>query len=133
MNMGLLVFAQETTIFCSEGHPGAYIFAAEQYIIFLWDGTPAAYIHIADNNSHIYGFNGKHLGWFFQGFFHDHNGHIFGAVKSVHPRDTFDEPEKASKRRVPDQSPRQTPPERPLLSSSWIRTTLTEKLLSGIE
>lgn len=50
---------EEITLFETSGQPTAYI-ATEDMTIFLWTGEPVAYFI---KNS-IYGFNGKHLGWF---------------------------------------------------------------------
>ncbi len=33
--------------------------------IYLWGGKPVAYLSAeSDDGFHVYGFNGKHLGWF---------------------------------------------------------------------
>ena len=51
----------ETTLFDKDGNAVAYI--AEDYneTIYLWEGAPVAYVY---EDRHIYGMNGRHLGWF---------------------------------------------------------------------
>jgi 4-fold beta-flower domain-containing protein len=63
--LGTLAYAQdETTLFSSQGKPTAYI--ADDSTIYLWSGKPVAYLYPDSVNDglNIYGFNGKHLGWF---------------------------------------------------------------------
>jgi len=47
------------TIFDPDGNPCAYITMGDM-TIYLLEGNPVAYL----DGSNVYGFNGKHLGWF---------------------------------------------------------------------
>jgi hypothetical protein len=69
-----LAQAREITLFDREGTPIAYIDTGEDLTIFLWNGSPVAYLE----NSSIYGFNGRHLGWFKEGIIRDHQGNGVG-------------------------------------------------------
>lgn len=63
---------REINLYDSSGSATAYIddYVADQ-VIYLWDGRPEAYLIQTD----VYGFNGKHLGWFEKGILHDNNGY----------------------------------------------------------
>ena len=128
---GTSVFAQETTLFDSDGNAVAYISTDSRNTIYLWNGTPVAYIHAQNNNFHIYGFNGQHLGWFANGFIRDNNGHIVGAIKDVHPRVTRVEPVKSVKHVTPVASVRVVPPVKSVFSTNWSRTPLNVLLSAG--
>jgi hypothetical protein len=52
--------------------------------IYLWFGKTVTYLtEDSSGGSHIYGFNGKHLGWFVGGVIRDHKGDAACAVKEV--------------------------------------------------
>ena len=56
---------QEISLYDSVGEAVAYIDSDDELNIYLWRGKPVAYLeHIS-----LYGFNGKHLGWFKDGGF----------------------------------------------------------------
>jgi hypothetical protein len=63
---------REINLYDSSGSATAYIddYVADQ-VIYLWDGRSEAYLIQTD----VYGFNGKHLGWFEKGILHDNNGY----------------------------------------------------------
>lgn len=47
----------------------AYIDADDELTIYLWGGKPVAYLERDTGNEfHVYGFSGKHLGWFVVSF-----------------------------------------------------------------
>lgn len=72
---------KEVTLFEPSGKPTVYIAADDECTIYSWDGTPLAYLH----EEHIYGFNGKHLGWFEDGIVWDHSGNRVGYVQKTLP------------------------------------------------
>jgi len=51
----------EVTLFDKNGIAVAYITTDYNNSIYLWDGSPVAYLY---EGKHVYGINGKHLGWF---------------------------------------------------------------------
>jgi len=72
-------YAREISIYDSEGEAVAYIDTSEDFTIYLWKGKPVAYL----DGSSVYGFNGKHLGWFKDGIIWDHKGYGVGFVKGA--------------------------------------------------
>ena len=61
----------ETSLFDAQGDPVAYLSDDYDRTIYLWDGHPVAYLY---EEQHVYGFNGRHLGWFIQQVLYDENG-----------------------------------------------------------
>lgn len=129
----LLSFAatadDETSIFDAAGKPTAYI--AEELTIYLWSGKPVAYLHSESGKVHIYGFNGKHLGWFVRGIVRDHEGNAVGAVKEVFRSSIEHEPYKSYKEYKPYKSYREYAPYQPYLGSDWSQLPLRLFLMQG--
>ena len=109
----------EVTLFDGRGKAQAYVAMGDEMTIYLWSGKPAAYL---DRDSaggfHIYGFNGKHLGWFVGGVARDHEGNAACAVKERLPTTEF-EPFKAFKEFKPFKNFKEFAPFRPSFSTSW--------------
>jgi hypothetical protein len=72
----------EETLFDSQGNPIAYVDFKDGGTIYLWNGKPVAYLH---TNKTIYGFNGKHLGWYENGIVWNPSGERNGYNKSALP------------------------------------------------
>src|SRR5437870_5181650 len=70
--------SDEISLYTAAGKPVAYIADDDDSIIYLWNGKPVAYLHSED----VYGFNGKHLGWFQKGVVYNHDGEIVGSTLS---------------------------------------------------
>lgn len=106
-------FAQEeeVSLFDSDGNAVAYIaFDGDAPTIYMWSGKPVAYLaNSSGAGVSIYGFNGKHLGWFVKGVARDHDGNATCGVRQVVASPKF-EPFKAFK---------VFEPSRPAYSSSW--------------
>ena len=105
-----------TSLFDASGKPTAYI--AEELTIYLWSGKPVAYLHTDSGKVHVYGFNGKHLGWFVGGVIRDHEGNAACATKDS-LRSTEFEPFKSFKEFKPFKAFKEFAPFRPSFSSSW--------------
>lgn len=74
----------EVTLFSSTGKAVAYIAADDELTIYLWSGNPVAYLDKDSSGGyHVYGFNGKHLGWFVKGIIRDHQGYAACATKDA--------------------------------------------------
>src|SRR5947207_2555031 len=73
----------EISLFSGKGKAVAYIAIDDEMTIYFWGGKPVAYLEPDKKGSgfHIYGFNGKHLGWFVQGVIWSHDGDAACAVK----------------------------------------------------
>ncbi len=122
-----LAEAREITLFDRDGTPVAYVDTDEELTIFLWNGTPVAYL----DKSSIYGFNGKHLGWFKQGIVRDREGYGVGFIDGAVNRLTKLEPLKSLKKLTPLRSLQQLEPLEPLPKDRWSRLPLDMFLLQG--
>lgn len=102
----------EETLFDKQGKPVAYI-NFQSSVIYLWDGKPVAYLH----DDHVYGFNGKHLGWFVKGVVWDENGARVGFTKPTLPVYPTYEPYKGYKQYVPYKAYKAYPPYKPYFTT----------------
>jgi hypothetical protein len=122
--MGVLVsFAvhadDDVSLFNDNGKPEAYIALDDELTIYLWSGKPVAYLEKDSSGGyHVYGFNGKHLGWFLKGAIWDHQGKASCATKEL-LKSTDYEPYKAYKQYKPYKAYTQYAPYRPSLSNSF--------------
>lgn len=109
----------ELSLFDRAGKAAAYVALDDELTIYLWSGKPVAYLEKDNEGSfHVYGFNGKHLGWFANGVIWDQDGNASCATKSV-LRITQNEPFKAFKQFKPLKSFRKFAPFRPFLTNSF--------------
>lgn len=83
----------ETTLYDRSGKPAAYIADDSEHSIYLWAGHAVAYV----DGDNIYGWNGKHLGWFVGGVLYNLQGFRIGSVQEKCPYATFAEPAKYAK------------------------------------
>ncbi len=121
--------SEETSLFNSRGKATAYI--AGDLTIYLWSGKPVAYLHLSGNKFHLYGFNGKHLGWFSRGGMYDNEGDVFCASRESFGGYTEYEPYKPYKQYKPYKSYKEYAPFRPLLSNTWSDISCEIYLLAG--
>ena len=109
--------SDEITLFDGRGRAVAYI--ADDLTIYLWSGKPVAYLDgDGSDGLHVYGFNGKHIGWFTRGIIRDHSGGAACAVKEI-ISPTEVEPIKSIKEIEPIKSIKEIAPIRPIFSNSW--------------
>jgi hypothetical protein len=121
--------AQEISLFNSKGTPIAYVDTDDDDLpIYLWIGHPVAYI----SGDNIYGFNGKHLGWWIKGIIRDHDGDVIGATKDAINMYTEYEPYKGYKEYKPYKSYKEYAPYKPYWSTTWASGSLKMFLLQGI-
>jgi len=128
-------FAQsEINLFDKEGNPVAYIDTNDEWTIYLWEGKPVAYIIKDEQTLHIYGFNGKHLGWYINGILRDHDGNAVGfkkgAVTSIYEKY---EGYKGYKEYKPYKIYREYAPYQPYLSAKFSYINLNGFLHQGID
>ena len=118
----------EVTLRGVGGDCEAYIAISDDPTIYLWNGDPVAYLVSRD----IYGFNGKHLGWFTMGVVYDHEGDVVGAVTSRFKAAQSICPIKNIKSLTPLKSLKELRPLKPLFRLSWSGSvTLRRFLLAG--
>jgi hypothetical protein len=122
--------SDEISLYNSSLQATAYI--AEDLTLYLWSGKPVAYL---DNDSvggfHVYGFNGKHLGWFVGGIIRDHQGNVVGAVAEAFSVPPVFAPFKSFKEFKPFKSFKEFAPFRPFFMNNWSDTDLKLFLLQG--
>jgi hypothetical protein len=125
---------EEISLFNSKGKPVAYIAVDDGKTIYSWSGKPEAYLESDANGKgfHVYGFNGKHLGWFVQGVIRDHDGDAACAIKE-RMQTTELEPFKAFKEFKPFKAFKEFAPFRPAFSQSFSDTTCSLFLSKGGE
>src|SRR6266704_371891 len=90
---GRVVADDDIDLFDGRRQAVAYIASDADLTIYLWSGKPVAYLEGED----IYGFNGKHLGWFLHGVVYDPDGHIVAAVPEAFKSPVAPPPFKAFK------------------------------------
>ena len=121
----------EVTLFNGAGKADAYIALDDKMTIYLWSGKPVAYLEKdSDSGYHVYGFNGKHLGWFVKGVVWDHEGNGSCGVKEV-LRTTEFEPFKAFKQFKPFKAFTQFAPYRPAFTTKFGDTPCRFLLAEG--
>jgi hypothetical protein len=120
----------DISLYSSSAEPTAYI---EESTIYLWSGKPVAYLNEDDDEgSHVYGFNGKHLGWFVDGVLRDHEGKAVGAVREVFTTPTDAEPFKGFKQFRPFADFMETAPPRPVFINKWSDMPFKLFLMQGV-
>jgi hypothetical protein len=123
--------AEDVALFDGTGNASAYVAVQDELTIYLWSGEPVAYLEQdSAGGFHIYGFNGKHLGWFIDGVVRNHDGDAACATKE-RLRSTAFEPFKAFKQFKPFKSFKEFAPFRPFFSNSWAGTACQFLLVEG--
>ena len=110
----------------------ATAFIAEDLTIYLWSGEPVAYLsEDHDEGFHVYGFNGKHLGWFVGGAVYDHTGKVVGAVAEVFRTPVDPVPFKDYRDYKPFKDYKESAPARPKLRNVWSNIPFKHFLMKG--
>jgi len=115
----------EISLFDKNGSAVAYI--SSDGTIYLWDGRPVAYLL----ENHVYGFNGKHLGWFENGIMYDGDGYRIGFSREKCPVVTQIEPVKSVKHVKSVKSVKSIAPIKPIFSLANSNKKFKEFLLMG--
>ncbi len=112
---------KELSLFNGRGVPVAYIDVEDELTIYMWSGKPVAYLKKSNfgERYNIYGFNGKHLGWFARGAIFSHVGTAACATSQVMSSGTQGEPGKPGKQGKPGKAGTEGEPGQPGLSSSF--------------
>jgi len=122
----------EISLYDSQGNAVAYIDTGDENTIYLWGGKPVAYLYAVNGTVHVYGFNGKHLGWYVDGIIRDHSGDavgfINGAVRNI-PLQY--ESYKGYKEYKPYKTYREYAPYSPYLTTNFSNTPLSFFLQIG--
>lgn len=118
----------ETTLFDKNGNAIAYITHHDDDTIYTFNGEPCAYI---DKNNNLYGFNGKHLGWFENNIIWDHNGRRIGFVQSTAPVLVKFEPFKGFRQFKPFKGFKEFAPFKPIKTMENSQNDFLSFLLDG--
>jgi hypothetical protein len=118
----------ERTLFNKNGDAVAYLTDNYYKAIYMLDGHPVAYLY---EDRHIYGINGRHLGWFINDMVFNHNGERTGFTSSTCPVPVANEPVKAEKFYMDELRPRWAAPPFPNLSFDYATQDLETFLRKG--
>jgi hypothetical protein len=118
----------EQTLFNENGEPVAYISNDQLRTIYLWDGHPVAYLY----DYHVYGFNGRHLGWFINGVVYDSDGSRVGFTATTAPIAVYSEPAKAKRYPLDKIESKSEAPSLPELGFTHSDEGLAEFLKRGV-
>lgn len=124
-------YADEVSLYDVGGNAVAYV--AIDYTVYLWNGEPVAYLYGSGNKYQLYGFNGKHLGWFTNGIVYNNDGNSVGFVRGAMNTMTSDEPEKGFKSNKPNESLKELAPPEPIYSNQFSNEPLDQFLKAGTE
>ena len=121
---------EEITLLNQRGLTVAYIDRSEGATIYLWSGIPTAYV----NGTSIYGFNGRHLGWFEDGIVRGGGGKRAGYTEealAVYGQTPLHLAEKGPKHPKPVPLPEEPAPPKPVYLDSPSPVPLGELLRRG--
>jgi hypothetical protein len=116
-------------LYDSAGKAVAYIAADQEITFYLWSGKPCAYLDGQD----VYGFNGKHLGWFQSGVIYDHDGHVVAALAKNFRTPVEMAPLKTMKELRPLKSLKELRPLKPLFLRDWSQLPAKVFFLNGTD
>ena len=116
----------EISLYNKNGKPIAYI-ADEEGTIYIWNGQAVAYL----SDDLVYGFNGKHLGWFVHGVMYDKQGSKIGFTDNTCPSVRLIEPIKSIKHIKSIKKIHSIPNIRPILSIGYSHNDLEKFLENG--
>jgi hypothetical protein len=127
----LQVYAQEITLFDSNGNARAYIDYNDDATIYLWNGKPVAFLENDGNDMCVFGFNGNFLGWYEDGVIYNDDGDAVGARNGATNMITNIEPIKSIQEISPIRPITPITPISPIFSNSWSSENLTEFFYKG--
>ncbi len=132
VSAGAAFAGEEISLFDSQGRAAAYIAIDDDLTFYLWSGRPVAYL-VPERGSdfHVYGFNGRFLGWFSEGILYDRRGYAVCATRDALLSPPQLEPLKGLKQLKPLKGLRELPPLRPLFSRRWGETPCALHLQQG--
>lgn len=118
----------EKILYDKEGEAVAYVASDYEGTIYLWEGVPAAYLF---EDSHVYGINGRHLGWFKDEVMYNNDGDRVGFTSNTCPV-PIAKPRPKSKKAPRDEiRPRWSAPPLPKLSFRPAAKSLSDFLSEG--
>ena len=119
----------EFSFFDSTGRAAAYIEPSDDMTFYLWTGEPVAYLHVKS----IFGFNGKHLGWYQNRLIYDHDGGVVAAPARVFRESVDAPPPRSLKQLKPLKGLKELKPLKPLFGRSWSKIPAIAFFLQGAQ
>lgn len=119
----------DINLFDSSGNAVAYIAVDEDSTIYLWSGQPVAYL----DEDNVYGFDGKHIGWYEKAAIYDHQGDVVAAIAEDFRRPVAIAPLKGIKQLSPLKALEEMEPLKPLFHSQWSNVPAKAFFLSGAD
>jgi hypothetical protein len=119
----------ERTLYDKRGEAVAYIAEDFHSTVYLWEGIPVAYLH---DEEHVYGFNGRHLGWFRGDVLFNHRGERVGFLYSTCPVSVVKPPVKWKKSGADEIRPRWGAPALAKLGHEAAQEDLADFLRQGM-
>lgn len=119
----------EFSFYDSQGKATAYLELSDGLTFYLWSGEPAAYL---DGES-VFGFNGKHLGWYHQGLIYDHDGDIVVAPANAFREAPGTPPIRSVKSLKPLKGLKELKPLKPLFGRSWAKLPARVFFFLGVD
>ena len=118
----------ERSLFNSKGEAVAYLADDYHATIYLWEGRPAAYLH---DEEHVYGINGRHLGWFRDDIIYNNNGERIGFTSNSCPVPVAKEPIRPKKYPMDEIRSKWSAPPSPALSFDFASQDFADFLAEG--
>lgn len=119
----------DLNLFDSRGRAAVFLEPSDDLTFYLWSGEPVAYL---DDDS-VYGFNGKHLGWYRNGAVYDQDGDIVVAPASMFRGAVEAAPPRGIRGLKPLKGIKELRPLKPLFGLSWARMPAAVFFLRGID
>jgi hypothetical protein len=123
--------ADEVTLYRVDGQPVAYIDSGDAMTIRMWTGEAVAYVENTGDGFLVYGFNGRHLGWFERGVIWNTGGFAQCAIRQVLSVAPYAEPAKFAKYAKLAKSAPNTPWAKPAYTSTFDRVPCDTFLKTG--
>lgn len=118
----------EISLFNKDGNAVAYISDDSLNTIYLWEGYPVAYVY---EDQHIYGINGRHLGWMIDQIIFNNNGERVGFTYNTCPVSPDKETTKPKKYPRSEDQSRWEAPSLPKLEFHFAQEEFSDFLKEG--
>ena len=115
-------------LFDKTGRAVAHIAEDQENAIFLWRGL---HIGVLVEDRHIFGINGKHLGWFVDGVIYDTKGDRIGFTEGTCPIPVSKITPRWRQRSKEEAKPKEKMPPTPHFTTHYSNQDLLEFLKAG--
>jgi len=119
----------ERILYNRKGEAAAYLAEDLRSTIYLWEGLAVAYLY---EEEHVYGFNGRHLGWFKGDVLFNDRGERIGFLYTTCPVSVVKPPVKWKKSPSEEARPRWGAPATAKLGHRTAQEDLADFLRKGL-